>query len=82
MVTKLQSRNDGCAVWFESCVVLDGNQTESIGTIDADGFESCVVLDGNQTAWSEDWRAREFESCVVLDGNQTYIASPILISAV
>ena len=34
---------------FESCVVLDGNQT-TCGRCAPDAqFESCVVLDGNQT---------------------------------
>ena len=34
---------------FESCVVLDGNQTQVEDDARADAFESCVVLDGNQT---------------------------------
>ena len=34
---------------FESCVVLDGSQTQSDFYRRADEFESCVVLDGSQT---------------------------------
>ena len=35
--------------WFESCVVLDGNQPVSPRARRSTSFESCVVLDGNQT---------------------------------
>ena len=34
---------------FESCVVLDGSQTNTITFSSEGGFESCVVLDGSQT---------------------------------
>ena len=37
---------------FESCVVLDGNQTLCFKSLAYMGFESCVVLDGNQTSSS------------------------------
>ena len=56
---------------FESCVVLDGNQTGLIGSPLQYSFESCVVLDGNQTCRCTPRGWRRFESCVVLDGNQT-----------
>ena len=49
MVTK-QSRKAGRQEGkFESCVVLDGNQTTMYGLPQFWQFESCVVLDGNQT---------------------------------
>ena len=34
---------------FESCVVLEGNQTKAAIYIHDIEFESCVVLEGNQT---------------------------------
>ena len=34
---------------FESCVVLEGNQTGTEATTAISMFESCVVLEGNQT---------------------------------
>ena len=34
---------------FESCVVLDGSQTETSNDWRPGLFESCVVLDGSQT---------------------------------
>ena len=37
---------------FESCVVLDGNQTRGLNSHCIDLFESCVVLDGNQTEYN------------------------------
>ena len=37
---------------FESCVVLDGNQTMNPKAMNHLQFESCVVLDGNQTGKS------------------------------
>ena len=56
---------------FESCVVLEGNQTQVKHTAICAEFESCVVLEGNQTTWLSSVNAARFESCVVLEGNQT-----------
>ena len=49
MVTKLTAHEIEQAIEFESCVVLDGNQTDGAGRQGRTRFESCVVLDGNQT---------------------------------
>ena len=49
MVTKPLDAAAETAEGFESCVVLDGNQTPATTTLLSVLFESCVVLDGNQT---------------------------------
>ena len=49
---------------FESCVVLDGNQTVLSLPSAYILFESCVVLDGNQTDVVLAVDDVEFESCV------------------
>ena len=64
---------------FESCVVLDGNQTANAHREVVRWFESCVVLDGNQTLDAAARTYRKFESCVVLDGNQTMILPSLSI---
>ena len=49
MVTKLSIMVYVKSRKFESCVVLDGNQTGRAMRAWETQFESCVVLDGNQT---------------------------------
>ena len=66
-------------ILFESCVVLDGNQTRCQKKNITDMFESCVVLDGNQTYFEFDEEQWLFESCVVLDGNQTERMAKVLV---
>ena len=61
---------------FESCVVLEGNQTKEYSGRFRAGFESCVVLEGNQTDPNARETWIEFESCVVLEGNQTIPPRP------
>ena len=36
-------------IMFESCVVLDGNESGALCACRALLFESCVVLDGNES---------------------------------
>ena len=49
MVTKQCFSAEDFSTEFESCVVLDGNQTDANRITSLTLFESCVVLDGNQT---------------------------------
>ena len=49
---------------FESCVVLDGNQSKNRFLRNRFPFESCVVLDGNQSLSRHIELTRQFESCV------------------
>ena len=71
MVTKHPNHTINALNEFESCVVLDGNQTRGAVWYRTLEFESCVVLDGNQTFLDPSYVHALFESCVVLDGNQT-----------
>ena len=52
MVTKHPNHTINALNEFESCVVLDGNQTFLDPSYVHALFESCVVLDGNQTGKS------------------------------
>ena len=57
---------------FESCVVLEGNQSPGCARSQHGWFESCAVLEGNQSPDQRHARNRQFESCVVLEGNQSF----------
>ena len=58
-------------MWFESCVVLDGDKTLLGRICDTTAFESCVVLDGDKTQFNDGAAHALLESCVVLDGDKT-----------
>ena len=56
---------------FQSCVILDSNETRWKNKLYTSTFQSCVILDSNETGHNMRDDSMLFQSCVILDSNET-----------